>query len=208
MSKVFVSVGITLDGFMAGLNGGPQKPLGEGGLAIHEWVFKQQIFRQHLGWGNDGETGKDNEIAKGIFDRIGANILGKNMFIEGEANWPEDAPFHCPVFVLTHETREPWVRKGGTTFYFENDGIYAALEKAKAVAGDKDIRISGGAKVIQQYLNAGLVEEFIIHQVPLLLGKGVRLFENLDTDKYSFEIIEAINSPEVTHIRYKVINKK
>ncbi|MCO4292528.1 dihydrofolate reductase family protein [Solitalea sp. MAHUQ-68] len=207
MSKIFVSVGVSLDGFMAGLNGGPQAPLGEGGLAIHEWVFKQQIFRQHLGLGDDGETGKDNDIAKVIFERIGANILGKNMFVEGEANWPEDAPFHCPVFVLTHEIREPWVRKGGTTFYFENDGVYSALEKAKAAAGDKDIRISGGANVIQQYLNAGLIEELIIHQVPLLLGKGVRLFENLDTDKFSFEIIEAINSSEVTHIRYKVINK-
>src|SRR5512147_162590 len=123
-------------------------------------MFPQRNFRGILGLGDDGETGDDNRIIGEILRRIGANIMGKRMFEEGEANWPEDAPFHTPVFVLTHERRSPWERPGGTTFHFVNHGIESALERARAAAGGKDIRISGGANVIRQYLDAGLIDEF------------------------------------------------
>ena len=204
MSKVFVSVGMSLDGFIAGLNGGAKNPLGDGGTQIHKWIYKQKKFQEMLKFGETGETGKDNDILSGIINRIGANIMGKKMFVEGEANWPEEAPFHSPVYVLTNQKRKPWERPGGTTFYFVNEDIHAVLEKAKKAARNKDVRISGGASCIQQYLNAGLIDEFSIHLTPIMMGKGVRLFENIDLKKFSIEIKEVINSSEVTHLFYKV----
>jgi len=207
MSKIFFAVGSSMDGFIAGLNGGPKNPLGDGGTAIHRWLYEQKAFIELLELGKGGETGKDNDVLKEIISRTGASIMGKRMFEEGEANWPENAPFHTPVYVLTKEVREPWVRKGGTTFYFINDGIESALQKARQVAGNKDIRIAGGANAIQQFLNAGLVDDFTINYSPIMLGKGVRLFDNIDKSKFDIEIVEAVNSPLVTHLRYKLNNK-
>jgi len=210
MSKVFVDIGISFDGFIAGPNGGPANPLGDGGVKIHDWMFKQKAFLEHLEMEGGDTDNIDNTIIEEIFGRIGANIMGKRMFEEGENNWPENAPFHSPVFVLTKEVREPWKRKGGTTFYFVNDGIESAFEKAKAAAGNKDIRISGGADTIRQYLNAGLVDEFDIHLTPLLIGEGVRLFDNTTMhgvkETLSLEINKVVHSPLVTHLFYKVIN--
>jgi dihydrofolate reductase len=207
MSKVFFDMGISLDGFIAGLNSGPSNPQGNNGLEIHNWLFLQRSFRRLLKLGDDGETGADDKLVEEIFNRTGAYIMGKRMFEEGEVNWPEDAPFHAPVFVLTHESRSPWQRKGGTTFHFINDGVESALRHAREVAGQKDFRISGGAQTIQQYLNAGLVDEFTIHCAPLFLGQGVRLFDRIEKDKFSVQIIEAVHSPHVTHMRYKVNTK-
>lgn len=207
MSKVFVDIGTSLDGFIAGTNGGPSNPLGDGGLKIHDWMFKQKAFLQHLDLEGGEINTEDGEIIENIFTRIGANIMGKRMFEEGEANWPEEAPFHTPVYVLTHEQREPWKRKGGTIFYFVNDDISDVLENAKKDAGNKDVRISGGANTIQQYLSAGLVDELNIHIAPIMLGRGVRLFDNIDNGKITLEINNVIHSPIVTHLFYKVINK-
>jgi dihydrofolate reductase len=204
MSKVFFDMGISLDGFIAGLNPGPSNPLGNGGLEIHNWIFLQRSFRRLLKLGDNGETGEDDKLVEEIFKRTGAYIMGKRMFEEGEVNWPEDAPFHTPVFVLTHESRSPWQRKGGTTFHFINDGIESALRHARQVADQKDIRISGGAQTIQQYLNAGFVDEFTIHCSPLFLGQGVHLFDGVEKEKFSVQIIETVHSPHVTHLRYKV----
>jgi dihydrofolate reductase len=206
MSKVFFDLGITLDGYIAGPNGGANNPLGDDGLKIHNWMFKQEAFLSHLNLEGGETNNKDNDIIEEVFNRIGANIMGNKMFIEGEANWPEEAPFHCPVYVLTNQKREPWERPGGTTFFFTNDDIHSVLEKAKKDAGDKDVRISGGASVIQQYLNAGLIDEFTLHKTPMIMGKGVKLFENIDKEKFSVEINEVVNSPEVIHLFYKVIN--
>jgi dihydrofolate reductase len=208
MSKVFVHMGISLDGYIAGPNRGPKNPLGDEGPSIHEWMFRQQAFLRAHGGGDEGETGQDNRIIEAIVRRIGANILGKRMFEEGEANWPEEAPFHGPVFVLTKEVRKPWERKGGTTFYFVNEGIRRALERAHEVAGGKDIRISGGRDVIVQYLNAGLVDELSLAITPVIIGEGgVRLFDGVDKSKVAFEIDEAISSPTVTHVTYTVKKK-
>ena len=207
MSKVFVDIGISLDGFIAGLNGGPKNPLGDDGLKIHDWMFKQIGFLEHLDLEGGEINTKDGEIIENIFTRIGANIMGKRMFEEGEANWPEEAPFHTPVYVLTHQQRESWERNGGTIFYFVNEDIHIVLEKAKKDAGNKDVRISGGADTIQQFLNAGLVDELNIHMAPIMLGRGVRLFDNIDNGKITLEIKNVIHSPMVTHLFYKVINK-
>jgi dihydrofolate reductase len=200
LRKVFVHVGISLDGFVAGVNRGPKNPLGHMGVKIHEWMFHTRAFRENLKLGGGGETGPDDELVRATSARIGANVMGRRMFEEGEANWPEEAPFHTPVFVLTHERRAPWERPGGTTFYFVDDGIESALEPARRAVGGKDVRISGGADVVRQYLNAGLVDELALS--PILLGDGLRLFDGFDRRKVSFEVVEAIHSPRVTHLRY------
>jgi dihydrofolate reductase len=205
MGKVFFDVAISLDGYMAGENRGPQNPLGDNGTDLHQWMFTQDAFVRHLKLGEGEKDTIDNAILEKLFDRIGANILGKRMFEEGEANWPEDAPFNTPVFVLTNTPREPWERPGGTTFYFTSESIETVLEKAKAVAEDKDVRISGGANTIQQYLNAGLIDEFTIHIAPVMLTNGIRLFEGINKEKFSFEITEVINSPIITHLSYRVV---
>jgi len=197
---------MSLDGFIAGPNGGPENPLGDGGTLIHQWVYNQKNFRELLKVGAGGETGRDNEIITRIMKRIGAKIKGNRKVKEGEANWPEEAPFHCPVYVLTHQRRNPWERKGGTTFYFTKDPIEVVLQLAKKAAGNKDVRISGGAETIRSYLSAGLIDEFSLHVTPIIMGTGVRLFEKIKKEKFSLEISEVVNSPMVTHLFYKVIN--
>ena len=126
------------------------------------------------------------------------------MFDGGERFWPEEAPFHTPVFVVTHTERAPWQRPGGTTFHFVNDGIESALARARMASGGRDIRIGGGADLIQQYLNAGLVNEFTISIAPVILGDGTRLFDSIKFGKVSLEVIDTIPSPRVTHLRYAV----
>lgn len=207
MGKVFFDIGITIEGYIAGPNRGPENPLGDDGLTIHDWMFRQKSFLQNLGMEGGNENNNDNEIIEKTFNRTGANIMGRHMFEEGEADWSEEAPFETPVYVLTHYQRDSWERKDGTTFYFTNESIDAILQKAKKDAGEKDVRISGGASVIQQYLNAGLIDEFSIHIAPMLMGNGIRLFENIQKEKFSFEIANVIHSPEVTHIFYNVVNK-
>jgi dihydrofolate reductase len=141
-------------------------------------------------------------MVRHTMERTGANIMGKRMFEQGEASWPEEAPFHTPVYVLTHEKREPWVRPGGTTFHFVNDGPESALAQAKASAGDRDVRISGGADVIQQYLNLGVVDALEIALVPVVFGGGRRLFDNLREPAPRFRIEKVVESPDATHLRY------
>jgi dihydrofolate reductase len=170
---------------------------------LHSWILASRFFRESLKLGDGGETGADNEIAERTFSRTGVSIMGKRMFELGEAMWPEEAPFHTPVFVLTSQVREPWVRPGGTTFHFVNDGIESALHQARAVAGDRDIRIAGGADVIQQYLRAGLVDEFALAISPVMFGGGRRLFETIGRD-VGLELAETIASPRTTHVRYAV----
>jgi dihydrofolate reductase len=173
-------------------------------MELQKWVSQQRFFRENLQLGEGGETGQDNRILEETFNRTGVNIMGKRMFEGRERFWPEEAPFHTPVFVLTHQVRSPWERPGGTTFHFVNDGIESALRQAREVAGGKDIRIAGGAHAIVQYLNAGLVDEFSIALVPVFFGEGIRLFDGIDRRKVSPEIVEAIHSPLVTHLRYAV----
>jgi dihydrofolate reductase len=204
LSKVFVDVGLSLDGYLAGPNRSPGNPMGGAGTTIHAWVFKTATFLARLGL-TGGETSSDDRIVKAIFDRAGAHVMGRRMFDEGEVCWPEDAPFRTPVFVVTHAAREPWPRKGGTTFHFVTDGIASALDQAKAAAGGKDVRISGGADTVRQFLQAGLVDEVTLHIAPVLLGAGLRLFDLVRPGDVTLEQQDVSSSALVTHINYRVV---
>lgn len=206
MTKVFVSMGMSLDGCIEGQNASLENMGGDGWGELHGWVFQQRVFREKLKLGEGGDTGPDNRFLEGIFGRTGVSIMGKRMFDAGERAWPEEPPFHSPVFVVTHEVRAPWERKGGTTFHFVNDGIEVALRRAREVCGGKDIRISGGANLVLQYLNAGLVEELVLSVAPTFLG-GKRLFDGIDRKAVGLSILEVIASPKVTHLRYAVTKK-
>ncbi len=206
MSKIIFDAAISLDGFLAGDNRSPGNPMGGVSRLIHQWMFKQKAFWKHIQMEGGEEDGPDGRLIEDVFARTGAYIMGKRMFDEGEVVWPEDL-FKADVYVLTHEKREPWVQKGTTVFYFINDGIESALEKARKSAKGKDIRIQGGANTIQQYLNAGLIDEFFIHITPVFIGSGIRLFEGMDKDKYELQITEVIPSSLTTHIRYNLAKK-
>lgn len=207
MSKVFVNIGLSLDGYMVpeGMtleNWDKPEKWGAKWGALMSWLITQQYFRENLMLAKGGETGPVNDLVRNTVERIGANIMGKRMFEMGELMWPENAPFHTPVYVLTHEKREPWVRPGGTTFYFINEGPARALELARESAGGRDIRIAGGPSVIQQYLNMGVIEELEIALAPVLFGGGRRLFENLSEPGSQFRIDKVLAGPAATHLRY------
>jgi dihydrofolate reductase len=206
VSKVIVDMGMSLDGFIAGPNAGPGNPLGDGGMRIHQWTFDVEAWRERQSL-RGGKTNRDHEVVEEANARVGAFVMGRRMFDEGEVGWPDPPPFRAPVFVLTNDAREPWVRQGGTTFTFVTDGIERALEQARAAAGGKDVRIAGGANVIQQYLSAGLVDEIQIHLAPVLLGDGVRLFDGIDPKGIQLERSRVIDSPRVTHLKYRVVRK-
>lgn len=206
MSKIIFDCAISLDGYFAGDNRGPKNPMGGISGKIHGWMFKQKAFWQYLGMENGQEDDFEGELIRDTISRTGAFIMGKKMFEEGEVVWPEDL-YKADVYVLTHEKRDPWIQKGSTTFYFINDGIESALEKARISAKGKDIRIQGGANTIQQFLNAGLINECFIHIAPVFIGSGIRLFEAIDNHLYDFQIVETISSDSATHIRYKLLKK-
>lgn len=202
-SKVFFDVGLSLDGYMAGPNAKPGNPLGDGGPAMHGWVFETASFRELFGIPGGDSSSADDALIRRLFSRTGAYVMGRRMFDEGEVGWPENPPFRAPVYVLTHTPREPWVRQGGTTFHFVTDGIESALAQAKAAAGGKDVRISGGADAIRQYIQAGLVDECTLHVAPSLLGAGLRLFDPLAPGELKLETVNATNSKLVTHLDYR-----
>jgi dihydrofolate reductase len=202
MGRVLVDITTSLDGFVAGPNDGPEFPLGEGGEHLHEWMYELESWRRPHGLPG-GERGPEAEILEETFDRPGAIILGRRMF-DNAQGWGERPPFGKPVFVLTHESREPLSKEGGTTFTFVTDGIERALEEARTAAGDRDVTISGGANTIQQFLRAGLVDELQIHVAPLLLGGGVRLFDDPEGGRIELERTEMIDSPRATHLRFRV----
>ncbi|HEX4291703.1 MAG TPA: dihydrofolate reductase family protein, partial [Trebonia sp.] len=204
---VFFSVTMSLDGFIA-----PEERMDDPDvqrwmaqwMELQQWIFPLRFFRESLRLGAGGEEGPDNDMARATFDRTGASVMGKRMFDLGEHSWPEEAPFHTPVFVVTHEKRDPWQRPGGTTFHFVNDGIENALDQARQAAGDRDVRIAGGGTTILEYVNAGLIDEFSIALAPVLLGSGVRLFEGVDADRAALEPVRAEPTQRVTHLTYAV----
>ncbi len=209
MSKVFVNIALSLDGYMApdGMSlehwGQPEyRNWGARWGALMAWILPLQYFRENLKLGPGGEMGPVNDLLRHTTERIGANIMGKRMFEQGECSWPENAPFHTPVYVLTHEAREPWVRPGGTTFHFVNDGPETALALAREAAGSRDIRIAGGADVIQQYLSLGVVDELELALSPVLFGGGRRLFERPGEPGQQFRIESVLAGPAATHLRY------
>jgi dihydrofolate reductase len=155
-----------------------------------------------------GKTNQDDEVVKETYARVGAYTMGRRMFDEGEVGWPDPPPFGVPEFVLTDHARERWVRQGGTTLTFVTDGIESTLEQAMAAAGDKDVRIAGGANTVQQFIEAELVDDIQIHLTPVLLGDGVRLFEHIDPKCIELERTRVIDSPKVTHLRYRIVKER
>ncbi|MGN6416077.1 MAG: dihydrofolate reductase family protein [Pseudobacter sp.] len=204
MNKTFFDIGISLDGYIAGEDRGPQNPLGNDGTRIHNWMYRQKEFWKTFGI-DKGEDGPEGQLISQTFARTGAYIMGKRVFEEGEANWPMDL-FKTPVFVLTHEKRAPWVQRGGTTFYFTSEPIKELLRQAKEAAGKRDVRIHGGAETIRQFLHGGLVDEFFVHTAPVVLGSGLRLFDLMEKDRFKLEVEQVSHSPLSVHTKYKVIN--
>jgi dihydrofolate reductase len=212
MTKLRLDITMSLDGFVAGPNQTLEHPLGEGGERLHEWAFAAVSWRERHGL-SGGEANADSDVVQESLDATGAVVMGRRMYSGGEGPWADDPnadgwwgddpPFHVPVFVLTHHARETLVMKGGTSFIFVTDGIESALAQAREVAGDKDVLAAGGATIAQQYLAAGLLGELQIHVVPLLLGDGVRLFDHVDPT-VDLELTRVIESPSVTHLRYRV----
>lgn len=212
MSKLRVSISMSLDGYVAGPNQSVENGLGEGGEALHEWAVDLEVFRRMHGT-DGGVDNPSNAILEEVFEGVGAGLMGRNMFGGGPGPWGDDPwqgwwgdkpPFGMPMFVLTHHPRPPLELDGGTTFTFVTDGIESALEQARAAAGGADVALGGGGDVIQQYLAAGLVDELQVHVVPVMLGAGTRLFDNLRPEPPRLEQIRVVEAPGVTHIKYRV----
>ena len=207
-------VAVSLDGYVAGPDQSEEKPLGVGGLDLHRWVFELEAWRNQHGQ-DGGEVNASTRVVEEAQSNVRATMMGRNMFGGGPGPWSDDPPwngwwgenppFHTPVFVLTHHEREPLEKQGGTTFTFVTDGIESALEQARAAAGGKEVSVAGGAEAIQQYLKAGLLDQIQIHLVPILLGDGRRLFDDLDTGQTQLESTRVIESPGVTHLRFRVV---
>jgi dihydrofolate reductase len=214
MAKLTLDITMSLDGFVAGPNPSLEQPLGEGGDRLHEWMVGLESFRERHGL-SGGTTNADSELFDETISRTGATVMGRRMFSGGDGPWEDDPnadgwwgddpPFHQPVFVLTHHARETVIKQGGTTFTFVTDGIEAALEEARAAAAEKDVLVAGGATVAQQYLGAGLLDDLQIHLAPILLGGGVRLFDQLGPNEVELEATGVIESPAATHLRFRVV---
>jgi len=212
MPRLRFEISISLDGYVAGPNPSEENPLGEGGEQLHEWVLKLAAWREPHGR-EGGEVNASTSLVEEGQARMGATVMGRGMFGGGPGPWGDDPwngwwgddpPFHVPVFVLTHHEREPLEMQGGTTFTFVSDGIESALEQAREAAGERDVAIGGGANVAQQYLAAGLVDELQLNVAPVLLGGGTRLFEDGAGAGLDLEPILVLETPDVTHLRYRV----
>lgn len=209
--------GISIDGFSAGPNQSLDNPLGVGGPQLMEWFFPTRTFQNMHNPGAANfvapeQVDVDDVFAARGFENIGAWILGRNMFgpVRGpwlnedwKGWWGENPVYHCDVFVLTHHARAPLVMQGGTTFHFVTDGIFAALERAKAAAEGKDVRVGGGPATVRAYLRESLVDELHLAQSPVLLGTGEPLFKDLDLLSLGYRCVERVATEKATHIVLK-----
>jgi dihydrofolate reductase len=212
MARVRFDLSISLDGFIAGPNPSLENPLGEGGMQLHEWAFELAAWRAPHGK-EGGEVNASTAVVQDTLANVGATIMGRNMFGGGpgpwgdqpwDGWWGEDPPFHTPVFVLTHHAREPLQKDGGTTFHFVTGGVGEAVAQATQAAAGRDVSIGGGAEVARQCLAGGLVDEFVLSVVPVLLGDGTRLLDGLPGN-LRFQQSSAVQAPGVTHLRYRVV---
>jgi dihydrofolate reductase len=209
MGKVRVAgFSLSLDGFGAGVGQSLDDPLGKRGKELHQWIFGTRMF--HAMTGQPGGTqDTDDAYAMRSMAGFGAFILGRNMFgpVRGPWQdgswrgwWGDDPPYHAPTFVLTHYPRAPIAMQGGTTFHFVTEGIEAALEQARAAAGDRDVKIGGGVDTVRQYLQAGLVDELHFAIAPVVLGRGEAMFAGLDLPAQGFRVTEHVATPSATHV--------
>ncbi|GAA0366525.1 dihydrofolate reductase family protein [Bacillus horti] len=200
MNKVIADMSISLDGFIAGINDGPTQPLGEGGEHLHKWLFEGEYSSKYNDFFKLTKTSRD------VFDQSieeeGAILVGRRTY-DIVGGWEGSHPAGVPVFVLTHEEPKN-VPKGDTPFTFVTDGIRSAVEQAKAVAGKKHVGVAG-ASTIQQCLGAGLLDELLLHQVPVLLGKGIPLFEPTEGRAIELENTKVIEAPGVTHLGFRIM---
>jgi dihydrofolate reductase len=213
MGRLRYSVSMSLDGFVAGPDQSEANPLGVGGLLLHEWMRALAAWRKEAGL-EGGEVNASTAVIERADQNVGALIMGRNMFGGGPGPWSEhdpwngwwgdNPPFHLPVFVLTHHPRGRLECAGGTAFEFVTDGISAALDQARDAASGMDVAICGGAGVAKQYLAAGLVNDLVVHLVPVLLGTGIRLFDGPAHTAVSIEQVGALEAPGVTHLTYKI----
>ena len=209
MGKVRIAgFAVSLDGYGAGPEQSLQDPLGKRGKELHNWFFGTKTFNAMFGDGK-GSEGVDDDYARRSMDGFGAFILGRNMFGPVRGEWPDESwkgwwgdnpPYHAPTFILTHHPRDPIVMEGGTTFYFVSDGIEAALEQAKAAAGDRDVKIGGGVSAVRQYLQAGLIDELHFVFSPVMLGRGEAMFSGIDLPALGFKVAETARTELATHV--------
>jgi len=209
MPKVRVAAfSVSIDGYGAGPNQRLEHPLGENGTDLHGWFFDTLTFRAMHGQ-EGGRSGVDEDFAARSMQGMGAWILGRNMFGPVRGPWPDESwrgwwgdepPYHVPTFVLTHHARPPLEMKGGTTFHFVTEGIHVALERARAAAGDRDVRIGGGVSVIRQYLAERLIDELHLAVSPVLLGRGEELFHALDLRALGYACVETTRGEKATHV--------
>jgi dihydrofolate reductase len=210
MTRIRVeSFTLSLDGYGAGPEQSLDNPLGVGGTELHQWALPTRTFQRAL-FGNDtGTTGIDEDFAQRGFTNIGAWILGRNMFAPSRGPWSDptwkgwwgdNPPYHVPTFILTHHVRAPIEMEGGTSFHFITGGIHEALDRAREAANGKDVRIGGGANTIRQYLQAGLIDEMHLAISPILLGRGERLFEGVDSRALGYQCVQQVASELATHV--------
>lgn len=210
MPKLVVrSFAISLDGFSAAPGQSLEAPFGKGGLRLMDWAMGTKFFCNMFGKPG-GTEGIDNDFLNKSDENIGASIMGRHMFgpppavldkADWKGWWGPNPPYHHPVFVLTHEKKSALEMEGGTAFTFVNDGIESALKQAFTAAQGKDVRLAGGANTIRQFLQAGLIDELHLVQVPLLMGQGERIFEDLGGLEERYECVEFTPSQAVSHLR-------
>jgi dihydrofolate reductase len=214
MSKLRCHISISLDGFVAGPNQSQENPLGEGGEGLHDWVVRLAVWREAHGM-EGGAVTESTRVLEESLENVGAAVMGRNMFgppgggAWGDEQWTgwwgNNPPYHYPVFVLTHHSRDPVEMEGGTTFHFVTDGIESALEQAREAAGGKDVGLWGGGDIVGQYLTAGLLDELELSVAPVLLGDGARIFGNAADAGVRLEQVRAVEAPGVTHLKYRVV---
>jgi dihydrofolate reductase len=210
LSKLRCRIAVSLDGYAAGPEQSVENPLGIGGERLHEWAFPLEAWRKPHGL-SGGKVNQSTPVMVELLANLGATIMGRNMFGGHPGPWDKDKPwrgwwgtnppFHHPVFVLTHHPRPPLKLEGGTTFTFVPDGIRSAYDQARRAAAGRDVALAGGADVIRQYLNAGLVDELVLHLVPTLLGAGERLLDGV-ADLKGLKPVQTVAAPDVTHLKF------
>lgn len=200
---------ISVDGFGAGPAQSLADPMGQGGMALHGWVLKTKTFQAMHGAGSGGTDGVDEGFAADGFRNLGAWVLGRNMFGPVRGDWPDDdwkgwwgdePPYHCPVFVLTHYPRPDLVMAGGTTFHFVTEGLEAALSRAKAAAGGKDVRLGGGVATLREAFRGRHIDEAHFAVSPVLLGRGEAVFQGLDLPALGYRVIREVAGEGANHI--------
>ncbi|WP_067692629.1 dihydrofolate reductase family protein [Nocardia jejuensis] len=204
------NLSISQDGYVAGPDQSLDNPLGIGGEALHTWIFDTDYGRDMMGEQATGTGGLDEDHAIAGDVNIGATIMGRNMFGPVRGEWPDHSwtgwwgpnpPYHHDTFVLTHHPRPTVSMEGGTVFHFVDDAPESVLKRAFESAGGQDVRLGGGSSTVRQFLKAGLVDELHLAVVPILLGAGERLYDDLGTLP-GYECTRVESSDRVTHVTF------